>query len=317
MESLSDKLKSLGVTVGAHNLPPPKPVKKGHPIESVVQGDFDCTPFGDTFVVTQDYAGDYQHGIMTLCSSVDPTILNECCRCNIVEDVGLDRYIFLDTETSGLSGGTGTYAFLIGLGYRTANGFRLVQLFMRDPGHETALLASLARFIDSFEVVVTFNGKLFDIPLLNARHIMNSYPSPFGEMQHVDLLPVARKLWRNRLPSRALKSLETDILNLPRTDEEVPGWLIPQLYFDYLRSGDARPLAGILYHNAMDILSLAALFNFVSDILMDPSDTRLLDSLDIAAIARIYEEMGRHEKAIALYERSRAIASYTSKTLSR
>jgi uncharacterized protein len=148
--------------------------------------------------------------------------------------------------------------------------FRLIQLFMRDPGQEQALLASLARILAPFKVIVTFNGRGFDVPLMKARHVMNGIPHPFDNLEHIDLLPVARKLWRNRLPSRALKSLEVDILQLPRTAEEVPGYLIPEMYFDYLRSGDARPLSGIFYHNGMDILSLAALFNFVNDLLVDP-----------------------------------------------
>jgi uncharacterized protein len=133
---------------------------------------------------------------------------------------------------------------------------------------------------------------------------MNGIPQPFDTMQHIDLLPVARKLWRNRLASRALKSLEVDILGLSRSSEEVPGYLIPEMYFDYLCSGDARPLSGIFYHNGMDILSLAALFNFINDLLADPLCTQSIDSLDLVAIARMHEELENVELAVSLYERA-------------
>jgi uncharacterized protein len=303
MESLSDKLKSLGVKTGAKDLPKPKR-NKGHPIEDVLTGFDDTTPFGQTFIIQQDYADDYQHGCITLCATCQVDFLAEWCRCDELRDTNLQDYIFLDTETSGLAGGTGTYAFMIGLGFRTTIGFRLVQLFMRDPSQEAALLASLSRILEPFKVVVTFNGRGFDIPLMKARHVMNGIPQPFDNLQHIDLLPVARKLWRNRLPSRALKSLEVDILGLPRTTEEVPGYLIPEMYFDYLRSGDARPLSGIFYHNGMDILSLAALFNFVNNLLVDPVDSQAIDSLDVLAIARMHEDLGNIEQAVSLYERA-------------
>jgi uncharacterized protein len=304
MESLSDKLKSLGVKTGAQDLPQPEIRKRGHPIEDVLAGFEDSTPFGQTYIIQQDYAFDYQHGCITLCADCQVDFLAEWCRCDELRNTRLQDYIFLDTETSGLAGGTGTYAFMIGLGYRTETGFRLLQLFMRDPGYETALLASLTRILAAFKVVVTFNGKGFDIPLMKARHVMNGIPHPFDSLEHIDLLPVARKLWRNRLPSRALKSLEVDILGLPRTTEEVPGYLIPEMYFDYLRSGDARPLSGIFYHNGMDILSLAALFNFVNDLLVDPFGSEAIDSLDVVAIARMHEDLGNFEAAVRLYERA-------------
>jgi uncharacterized protein len=304
MESLSDKLKSLGVKTGAQGLPQPKPRRSGHPIEEVATGFDDSTPFGNTWIVQQDYPLDYQHGCIAICADCQVGFLAEWCRCDGLLNTRLEDYIFLDTETSGLAGGTGTYAFMIGLGFRTETGFRLIQLFMRDPGQEQALLASLARILSPFKVIVTFNGRGFDVPLMKARHVMNGIPHPFDNLEHIDLLPVARKLWRNRLPSRALKSLEVDILQLPRTAEEVPGYLIPEMYFNYLRSGDARPLSGIFYHNGMDILSLAALFNFVNDLLVDPLSSQAIDSLDLVSIARMHEDLSNFDQAVFLYERA-------------
>jgi uncharacterized protein YprB with RNaseH-like and TPR domain len=302
MESLSDKLKSMGVQVGTNNLPASKPRTKSYPIDEVVQGQEVTNPFGNSFLVRSDYPIDYSQGSVILSANHNLSIIGQWGKSNILDQIDPYSIVFLDTETSGLAGGTGTFAFLIGLGFRTEQGFSVVQLFMRDPGQEPALLAELTRIIDPFEAVVTFNGKSFDIPLLNTRHVLNSISTPFQSIDHIDLLPLARRLWRNRLPSRALGDLETYILNVGRTQDEVPGWLVPQIYFDYLRTGDARPLAGVFYHNAMDILSLAALFNYVAVLLNNPLEITDLDSLDIVAIARLYEELGHIENAIIFYE---------------
>jgi uncharacterized protein YprB with RNaseH-like and TPR domain len=306
MESLSDKLKALGLQVGAKDLPKPaERRKRGIPIEDVLSGYDDSTPFGQTFIVEQTYDQAYRHGQIDLCDFFDSRVLHEWCRTELNASAANNgSYLYLDTETSGLSGGTGTYAFLIGLGFKQDDSFKVVQLFLRDPALEPALLASLARWVESFDTVVTFNGRGFDIPLLNTRHVLNAIPTPFTARPHIDLLPVARKLWRSRLPSRALKDLEVQILNLERSSEEVPGWLVPQLYFDYLHTHDARPLYGVFYHNQMDILSLAALMNVVSGMLSNPLHLDDLDSLDVMSIARLYEDMGNFDNAAALYERS-------------
>jgi uncharacterized protein YprB with RNaseH-like and TPR domain len=305
MESFSDKLKSLGVHIGADHLQPvTKPVKTDYLIEEVLPGEEELTQLGSAFVVKNDYPLDYSHGLCKLCATPDLKLIAQWGKTNHLPQIDPHKILFLDTETSGLAGGTGTFAFLIGLGYQTPAGFRLIQLFLREPGQEPALLAALARIIAPFEAVVTFNGKSFDIPLLKTRHILNGIPSPFSEIEHIDMLPLARRIWRNRLPSRALGDLETAILEVVRTQEEVPGWLVPQIYFDYLNTGDARPLAGVFYHNSIDILSLAGLFNYVAELLNDPLKTSEIDSLDMIAIARLYEELGYLETAAIYYEHS-------------
>jgi hypothetical protein len=310
MESLSDKLKSLGIHLGAgetgkpHNISDkPQPTGEKFPIENVVHG-FDLnTAFGTTFIAEQIFPEEHQQGTVVLNAAVSPTILAQWAKIPNVFVNGLARVAFLDTETSGLSGGTGTFVFLVGIGFRIESGFKLVQVFMRDPGQEPALLAAITQILDPFDTIVTFNGRTFDIPMLNTRHVLNGFTSPFADLYHVDLLPLARRLWRNRLPSRALSSLENEILGLQRTREEVPGWMIPGIYFDYLKTGDARPLEGVFYHNTMDIVSLAALFNYMADMLEDPLENPVLPGLDLVALARLYEEMQDFETAILLYER--------------
>jgi hypothetical protein len=301
MESLSDRLKSLGVQLGAQNLKPPS--NRDHfPIEEVVAGEEITSPLGVVYQITQQYDIHYQHGLVHFDDPLNLHLVREWGKTDVEKSNRIDQLVFLDTETTGLAGGAGTFAFLVGLGIWNPDGFHLVQLFMRNPAEEPAMLAILNRIVAPFTTVVTFNGKSFDIPLLNARHLINSIPTPFAEMAHLDLLPLARRLWRNRLPSRALGDLERDILGVVRSGEEIPGWMVPQLYVDYLRSGDARQMKGVLYHNAMDILSLAALLHYDAHLLENPLKIQPAEGLDLVAIAQIYEEMGDLAKSIELYE---------------
>jgi hypothetical protein len=119
----------------------------------------------------------------------------------------------------------------------------------------------------------------------------------------LDLLPLARRLWRDRLPSRALKYLEENVLSAPRTVDEVPGYEIPYLYFDYLRSRDARPLKGVFYHNAMDVMAMAALLSHVTNMLANPLGEAVKHGLDVVALAKLYEDLGQWETAARLFER--------------
>jgi tetratricopeptide (TPR) repeat protein len=218
-------------------------------------------------------------------------------------EIPLEAYAFLDTETSGLAGGTGTYAFLVGVGRYEGETFHLAQFFMRDPSEEAALLEGLTDFLAPARALVTFNGKAFDAPLLRTRYRLLSVPIPFEDCAHVDLLPLSRRLWRDRLPSRALKYLEENVLGAPRTSDEVSGWEIPYLYFDYLRSGDATPLKGVFYHNAMDVIAMAALLKHVSELLAEPHTHEHEFGLDVVALARLFEDLGRWDDASRLYER--------------
>ncbi len=303
MSSIQDRLKALGI---ATDQKPPQveaPARKiGFPIENVVPGKEVQTVFGNTYAISKDFDPSYQHGWMALREMPTLNLIAEWSKVPLLIESTPGDIIFLDTETTGLSGGTGTYAFLIGLGYHTAEGFRVDQLFMRDPSEEAALLAALDRWLTPFKTIVTFNGKSFDLPLLNTRYTLNGITSPISTKGHVDLLHLARRLWRDRLPSRALGDLEKEIIGFYRQSDEVPGYLIPQYYFDYLRTSDSRPLSGVFYHNMIDIVTLAALFNFTANLLAQP-EAADIPSLDLAAIARLYEELGHLEQAADLYEK--------------
>ena len=300
--SLTDKLKSLGVNVvGAKDLPPPKP-KTSCGIDSVISGAFCSTPLGDVFFTEQAYLPDYRHGSSPILSSLPLSCIAQWANDTRLSELPLSRFAFLDTETSGLSGGTGTYAFLVGIARFVDDQLVLRQFFMRDPSEEPALLEAVGQFLAPAQALVTFNGKAFDAPLLATRYRLHHVPIPFQDYAHLDLLPLARRLWRDRLESRALKFLEQHILGMSRASEEVPGYEIPWLYFDYLRSGDARPLAGVFYHNAMDVVAMAALLAYVNDVMEDPYGGQVEHGLDFVALGKLFEDLGRWEEAARLFE---------------
>jgi len=302
-ESLSKQLKNLGVELGKAKSSS-KPKRDHHPIETVVPGRFREVIYGQVFCHEELYNRVHTHGDKPLSPSVPIRTLCQWANADQLTRADLDDFIFLDTETSGLAGGTGTYAFEVGLGRFTDEGFQLAQFFMRHPGEEAALLAGLTEFMHGMKAVVTYNGKSFDIPLLNTRYTLMGMTSPFENIAHFDLLPLARRLWRIRLESRTLSNVEGKILGVQRGDEEVPGYMIPEMYFEYLKSHDARPLAGIFYHNAIDILSLAALYSHMAFLLHDPHSDEIHHGEDVVALARFFESMADIDQAQRLYQKA-------------
>ena len=302
MPSLSDRLKSLGVKIGTADLPALQPAGR-YGIETAVPGFYRQTALGEVFVSEQAFSADYRHGEAPLLPLQPLSLIAQWVNDPRLADVPLEKMAFLDTETSGLSGGTGTYAFLVGAARFMDGRFVLQQFFLRDPAEEPALLEGLANFLAPAQALVTFNGKAFDAPLLVTRYSMHRIPVPFMNYSHLDLLSLSRRLWRDRLPSRALKYLEEHILGFTRTSEEVPGYEIPWLYFDYLRTGNARPLAGVFYHNAMDVAAMAALLAHINAILLDPYDGRVEHGLDFIALGKLFEDLHRWDEAARLYER--------------
>ena len=204
---------------------------------------------------------------------------------------------FLDVETTGLAGGTGTYVFLVGLGTFEDGSFRLRQFFLADLPGERAMLAAVAEALTGCRALVSFNGRHFDLPLLETRLTLSRLPTLPPGLPHLDLLYPARRLYRRRLPSCRLASLEEALLALEREDD-VPGWAIPALYFDYARRGEAGPLRAVFRHNALDILSLVALLAHLGQIIGgDPP----ADPDDCVALARWDESEGRLADAGRLY----------------
>ncbi len=214
----------------------------------------------------------------------------------------ISNWIFLDLETTGLAGGTGTYAFLVGLGWLAAEGFRVRQYFLRDLAAERELLEQVAAEFTGDKLLVTYNGKLFDAPLLETRYRLARQPSPLEARPHLDLLYPARRLWKPRLGSARLLELERGLLGHER-DDDVPGELIPRLYFDFLRTGGERRLEAVFRHNADDLVTLAALAARLLALAAAPEEEHE-ESLELVGVARLFERADEPERAATLYEKA-------------
>jgi uncharacterized protein YprB with RNaseH-like and TPR domain len=213
------------------------------------------------------------------------------------------RWAFLDTETTGLAGGTGTCAFLIGVGTIEPEGFRVRLFFMRDYDEEAPMLRALAEFLAGFEVLITYNGKSYDAPLLDTRFLLRRQRNPIHRMHHLDLLHGSRSLWKLRLESCRLIHLEREILGMERQGD-LPGELIPHYYFEYLRTRQAFKLVPMFHHNAMDIVSLACLTEVVLPAFAAPEEAALHHGADLLGLARWLRRSGDHAGAAALYRKA-------------
>jgi uncharacterized protein len=216
------------------------------------------------------------------------------------------QWLFLDTETTGLAGGTGTYAFLVGLAWWDAGGLEVEQLFLRDHSEEHAMLEALAARMAERRVLVTFNGRSFDWPLLETRYRMTRRISAMTPAAHLDLLHPARQLWRLKFGSVRLMELERNVL-IPdcgiawRREGDIPGELIPQAYFSYLRGGGPEALSQVFRHNQMDLRGLAALATRLVALLADPHRASS-DALELYGLSRLMERRGHRPDARLLYE---------------
>ncbi|MGA7926650.1 MAG: ribonuclease H-like domain-containing protein [Candidatus Sulfotelmatobacter sp.] len=223
------------------------------------------------------------------------------------EDVAdATQWLFLDTETTGLAGGTGTYPFLVGLAWWEGGGLEVEQLFMREYSEERSLLAALAERLAERPVLITFNGKSFDWPLLETRYRMTRTIPPPAPRAHLDFLHPARNLWRRRLGSARLSQLERHVLGWDR-GADVVSELIPRIYLNFVRGGHADPLVPVFHHNQMDLCGLAGLSNRVLSLLGDegrPSQ----DALELYGVSCICERRGEVKRARKLYEQSIASA---------
>lgn len=254
---------------------------------------------------------------------------------NLAERTDYARAAFIDTETTGLGNGAGVYAFMVGVGTFEAytppaadqlpsgpdprtppTHFVVRQLFMRHPGEERALLLVLADLLAPLELTVTFNGRAFDLPLLRTRYAQNRRLLPGVRADllaesgpHLDLLLPARRIWRRRLQSCRLLNLEQSILGIARAQADVPGYLIPELYQQYVRTGAAHLMHGVFYHNHEDIVSMVALADHLSRAFDPGSEATApptVQGLDWAGLARAQEASGDRAAAEQSYRRALA-----------
>lgn len=271
------------------------------PIESLISGTEMVNAGGAFFCARHEAGGSSRHGRRCIREMIpfdmarlallgnEPAL--QACR---------DREaLFLDTETTGLAGGTGTVAFLIGLGWFEGDAFVTEQLFARDYAEERAALLHLTQRLQDKRFLVSFNGKSFDVNLLAARFVMNRLPDPLAALPHLDLLHPARRLLSHRLADRRLGALEEALLGF-RREGDLPGSEIPQRYFDWLRRRDGRLVADIFVHNRLDILSLAALTVHLAELIAPGEEAAAVHPGDRLAAARLFLARGRPHEAIRL-----------------
>ena len=273
------------------------------PIEQLVKGEVISTRDGETFLTKEHFPPHFQYGEMALVDILNiPTypahLLSKDER---LKELDFRRALFLDTETTGLTGGTGTFAFMVGLGFFQEDRFVVHQFFMRDYSEERASLSLLKGMLESFQFLVTFNGRQYDIPLLETRFILSRIISKIREMPNFDLLYPARKIWKGAYENCRLVTLESQLLGVERTDD-IPSEWIPYLYFDYIQTGDARKIQQVFYHNQMDILSMVALAGRIHLVYHDPQAARPRKGIEHFALGRLFWEHGQREKAIPCFE---------------
>jgi hypothetical protein len=241
------------------------------------------------------YHGDFRFSTL---AELPPAALSAISASEIAE-IDPQRILFLDTETTGLAGGVGTFAFLVGIGRLNGDAFEVRQFLMRDFAEEASALSAVAAEIDSADLLVTYNGKAYDEPLLASRYVLARIRPPFGRLPHLDLLHSARRLWKLRFESCRLVELEAQILGHSRQGD-VPGSLIPQLYFDFLRTRRPGRIAAVLHHNALDILSLAALTAILPGKFSNTASAS--HASEMVGLGRWLIAQGDRREAVALFE---------------
>ena len=255
------------------------------------------TPLGPLYVRERRYALDHHHGTSAVgtCLLAAGADIAKLAFDAVLADVDPARLVFFDLETTGLAGGTGTLAFLIGLGFFAGGGLCVEQLFLARPGEEGPMLAHVAERLAGASALVSFNGKSFDWPLLRTRFVLNRVPVP-SPPPHVDLLHCARRVFRLRLAQMRLGTIEREVLGFDRP-EDIDGAFIPATYFAFLRDGDGAPLEPVFTHNAHDLVALAALYGRLAHMLAtSPGNDDPRDHLGLAHVAA---RAGDHERALS------------------
>lgn len=291
--------------------PQPKPTPRPEPApiepdETEIHLPFEEieTAHGRHYETEKLYQRHRRHGSVGIADLEDlPHDLLEPISNGEIRGIPPTKWCFLDTETTGLAGGSGTYPFLIGVGRITAEGFRVRQFFMRDFADEPSQLAALSDHLRDCEVMITYNGITYDQPLLETRFRMVRQRPPFASLIHLDLLFGARRLWNLRFESCRLMELENRILGVERQGD-LPGELIPYIYFEYLRTQQIFRLMPVFHHNAVDILSLACLTAIVPRAFHAPDQAVFSHGAEMVGLARWWRQAEQHENALGLFRQA-------------
>lgn len=219
------------------------------------------------------------------------------------EGINLHDLLFIDTETTGLAGGTGTFPFLTGIGYFENENFVVEQYLMEDYQHELAMMSEISKRFKNYKAFVSYNGKSFDIPLLQNRFISNRLPINFSKYLHLDLLYPARRLWKRQIDQCNLGNVEDKVLNISRKDD-IPGNLIPYVYFDYVRGIRCERMITVLSHNREDIISLARLLSEIASFVENPEYEKLQSDTCLLGLGLMFEKNKQFDRAIYCLEKA-------------
>jgi len=295
-------------------------------VADVLGGRVVSNRYGRALVIERRYESDRFHGARRVgdCHVADGDLLRLLDPALPPPDGAGQRTLFVDLETTGLSGGAGTVAFLVGVGWFDLGAFQVRQFLLTSYASERALLCAVAECFDAAALLVTYNGKTFDVPMMETRWLFHRMPMPLESVRHFDMLHPARRLWSSRAASsegpqgaaaerrsRAagndeggcrLGTLERVLCDVTRVGD-VPGMEIPARYFRFLRSGDARPLEPVLEHNRLDLISLAAVAAHAVELVEHGSD-RCRDAAEALGLGKVYERAGSIDRALACYDRA-------------
>ncbi len=307
---LEDKLRNLDRSNPIKVREKTPPVMQAETEESI-GGVVSENRFGKFVLVEKRFGLGYRHGKIGLasCSEHKSDVLANLCfsknsppqKSFSSSTFDLKETVFVDCETTGLAGGVGTYAFLVGMGYFGDHEFLVRQYFMRDFDEEEAVLFAVSEELKKFKFLASYNGKCYDLPLLENRCVVNRIDFDPTSWPHLDLLFPSRRLWKKRIQDCSLSNVERQILNVER-EIDIPSYLIPQIYFDYLRSGSVDQLIPVFHHNVYDILSLVGLSVLISQAIGDFRVAEIDDPMDLYSLGRLHFGSGDYRESIACFE---------------
>ena len=304
MTTLADRLRGVVRPVAS---PPQVSEQRPDTAAEILGGDWRDEDGLRYLVVNRTYASGYLHGHASVEESLPPADGVWPTLPLLEPSVRDGRLLFLDLETTGLAGGAGTYAFLVGCGWFEGATFRTRQFFLSNYTAERALLGGVAVDAAAASGVITYNGKSFDLPLIETRFALQRMTTPFAGLPHVDMLHPARRLWRRddhlgEATGCRLTMLEETLCG-HRREGDVPGFEIPSRYFHFVRTGDPRPLEAVLEHNRLDLLALALVTARASRLLGEGA-AGVRTAREAVGLGRLYERAGLMVQAAECYERA-------------
>jgi uncharacterized protein YprB with RNaseH-like and TPR domain len=304
MPTLTDKLKDLGVQVGTSHIKPGKKTVPPPSLTDALPGIWEKTSVGDCFVVRKHFPFSLLHGDRELSDLPQIDVFESISAYSGISEIPLEQYLFIDTETTGLSGGAGTYVFLVGAAKYETDGIHFAQFFLQDPSNEPCQLAALEEFCANAKVVVSYNGKSFDLPRIKNRYLFHGWPALFQNIFHLDLLHIVRRLWKTQLPTCSLGDVEYHLLGIQRESHDISGWQVSEKFFEYLQNNDPDPLKGVFYHNEVDVISLITLLSYITDRLANPLSAPYLNREDLVTVGRYLLYLSKADQAIEVLSKA-------------